>query len=225
MGRAGERKKQSGSLHAGNCRQSVWYSSGRIMPWQRKRRGIWCMRKKDVCWAELRCSTTTACGCPLARSLACFSLVFPTLRQAGSQPASASLGRRREIARQCALARRRAVCTREQTTRTQTYLADTLLLQCCCDAAATLMRIMPWMPSSLHSARPACSPVCSYADVPGATGRWRAWPAIAEGCYEGRRAAPPGGQFLRDGLAVHQGLLQPGRSMCLSLPTSVRLPR
>lgn len=138
-------------------------------------RRFWVYEKDgmDVC-AELRCSTVQYHHRLWLPSLASV-LLFSTLSQPASQPASSHarrFGRRREIARQCALARRRAVCVREQRTRTQTYLTDALLLQCCCAAAATLLRIMR---PALHSRRPACSFVCSYADVPVATGRWRAW--------------------------------------------------
>jgi len=92
----------------------------------------------DGC-AELRYSvrTTTACGCPLAR----FCLLLLLHPQPASQPASQPAGARQlwTQAGDCATMRAWAVCERherEQRTRTQTYLTDALLLQCCCDSAA-----------------------------------------------------------------------------------------
>jgi hypothetical protein len=101
--------------------------------------------------------------------LRCLRLRLPSLSplllhlQPASQRASfpRRIGRRWEIARQSPAG---GVCGRTKNS-TQTYLTDTQR----CNTAAAVGRTL--LHSALHSRRPACSFVCSYADVPVATGR------------------------------------------------------
>jgi len=114
----------------------------------------------------MRCRAEAPPAPPPVAALARLSLFFSTFSQRASFPRR--IGRRREIARQSPAG---GVCGRT-TNSTQTYLTET---RSCNTAAVVCCTLM-------HSRRPACSFVCSYADVPVATGRWRGWPAIAKGC-------------------------------------------
>jgi hypothetical protein len=154
VGRASERSKVAACMRASACQRGscacCGISEGKLL-WQRRRK-----KREDLVYggggggereyAGLRCSrycTTSACGCPLSLPSLLLLLLHP---QSASQPAPASsFGRRREIARQCALARRRAVCVREQRTRTQTYLTDARCnaMQCCCCCSDALLSARP----------------------------------------------------------------------------------
>lgn len=115
-GRTKEAKWQPvcGQLPSVRVLRVLWYNRRKIMAEEAKyARG--CMN------AELRYSPTTA----LSRLLA--SLFFSTL----SQPASQLGTQAGDCATMRACTPAGGVCVREQRTRTQTYLTDALLLQCC----------------------------------------------------------------------------------------------